>query len=221
MDESHEVTQEQIVKLAEEVGRTPAGAEPAQGSTPVVDARKFTVSRLVDFLVLNRRNRGKGFILVNLPAGVSPGDLFGVPVVSDPFERYADVGLERPRRRKVREAEEDNEDEAEESEGPEWLKEDVEIDEEEWATRVRERILLPYTAPVGPFGRGPRGRKALAEPPALKTDWLDANVCLEHPAGLRFPLPKFAVDVPELPRYEKEPEEEVEVELPNNNTDSI
>ena len=151
---------------------------------------------------------------MNLPRGAGPDALFGLPAVPDPFARYADVGLERPRRRRVHKDEDDeNEDADEESEGPEWLREDVEVDEEEWAARVRERILLPYTAPCGPFGRGPRGRKALAAPPAAKEDWLDANVCLEHPAGLRFPVPKFAVDVPELPRYEKEVEELVEVEV--------
>lgn len=163
-------------------------------------------------LVLNRRNRGRGFVLVNLPAGVFPDELFGVAAVSDPFARYADVGLERPRKRRSKKDDEEESESEEESEGPEWLREDVEIDEEEWAARIRERILLPYTAPCGPFGRGPRGKKALAAPPAVKTDWLDANVCLEHPAGLRFPVPKFAVDVPELPRYEKAEEELVEVE---------
>ena len=91
---------------------------------------------MMDMLVLNRRNRNRGFVLVNLPVGAGPDELFGAPAVPDPFARYADVGLERPRRKRAGAGESrlsESGGDSEGSEGPEWLKEDVEIDEEEWA----------------------------------------------------------------------------------------
>lgn len=90
----------------------------------------------------------------------------------------------------------------EEKEAPEWLNEEVEIDEEERISLIRSHILLPYNAPRNLFSFSRLGRAKLAEEPHHKRDYMDGNVCLEHPDGFRVPQPQFIVELPQIFRYE-------------------
>lgn len=112
-----------------------------------------TLSNLFHDLAMDYRTRQYGWILIGLPLGMLPEDVFGRPAIIDKYKEYADVGLLPPKSVKHEEGEgEDVEPEEENSDGEEELEEeDVEVDESDRIEKIRERILLPYTAPAHPL----------------------------------------------------------------------
>ncbi|KAH0577183.1 Dpy-30 motif-containing protein [Spironucleus salmonicida] len=184
-------------------------AEDDPKSVKIVDCQlydKLSLESLFEKLALDRNIRNRGFVLINLPIDVFVDEMFGKPAISNVFERYADLGLKEAKKKRKTD-ENDEIDEIEEEEIPEWLNEpDVQIDEEEKIQRVRERILVPYTAPQEIFTFGKQGLQKLADPPHDKYEFYDANICLEHPEGFRIPYPDYLIDLTKILRYEQAPE---------------
>lgn len=220
-----EGTNDQVVKeMVEAVGRQPVPEvqnqeEPAEegeeaperevvinevtgkSPLPVIDCRGLKVESIIKKIVLTKSIRDRGWILINLPHGVVPDEFFGLKAIKSFYEFYADIGLQEPKKRKKK-AEDAEEEPTEEKEAPEWLKEDVEIDEEEKIKLIRSHILLPYTAPRNLFSFTRLGRASLAEEPKPKYHYYDGNICLEHPDGFRVPMPQFVIELPKIYRYE-------------------
>ncbi|ESU35104.1 Putative Dpy-30 motif protein [Giardia duodenalis] len=172
----------------------------------IIDGMSYTLSTLSNLfhdLAMDYRTRQYGWILIGLPLGMLPEDVFGRPAIIDKYKEYADVGLLPPKSVKHEEGEEEDvEPEEENSDGEEELEEeDVEVDESDRIEKIRERILLPYTAPAHPFTRGRVGREHLKEGPRNSLDFYDSNVSIEHPDGIRIPWPEYIIDLPKLDRY--------------------
>ena len=52
-------------------------------------------------IVLDRRVRTRGFVLINMPEKSAVNDVFGRPAILDQYEYYEDIGLIKPRERKI------------------------------------------------------------------------------------------------------------------------
>ncbi|TNJ27300.1 Dpy-30 motif-containing protein [Giardia muris] len=178
----------------------------------IIDGTGYTLSTLQQLfreLAMDLRVRSHGWILIGLPAGMQPSDVFGRSAIVDKAKEYADVGWTDPAPKKKEDGEESQEEDAgdDEEDGEEQVEEEVEVDEADRIEKIRERILLPYTAPFHPFTRGRFGRKCLNEPPEDRTKYYDYNVSIEHPEGLRIPWPEYVVDLPCLLRYKASQDE--------------
>lgn len=173
----------------------------------IIDGTSYTLSTLSNLfhdLAMDYRTRQYGWILIGLPFGMLPEDVFGRPAIIDKYKEYADVGLlpPKPTKREANE-EEDNEPDDGDDDGEEEVEEeDVEIDESDRIEKIRERILLPYTAPAHPFTQGRVGRDHLKADPRNSLDFYDSNISIEHPDGIRIPWPEYIIDLPNLDRYE-------------------
>lgn len=179
----------------------------------IIDGTSYTLSTLSNLfhdLAMDYRTRQYGWILIGLPFGMLPADIFGRPAVINKYKEYADVGLIPPKSIKREADEEDDveEDGDEEDDGEEEVEEeDVEIDENDRIEKIRERILLPYTAPIHPFTQGRVGRDHLKAEPRNRLNFYDSNVSIEHPEGIRIPWPEYVIDLPSLDRYEASQDE--------------
>lgn len=173
----------------------------------IVDGTSYTLSTLSSLfrdLAMDYQTRQYGWILIGLPLGMLPEEVFGRPAVIDKYKEYADVGLVPPKPTKHEaDEEEENEPDEEDDDGEEEMEEeDVEVDESDRIDKIRERILLPYTAPTHPFTQGRVGREHLKADPRNRLDFYDSNISIEHPDGIRIPWPEYIIDLPKLDRYE-------------------